>query len=192
MGSCRPVGMVSGPFYLVLPAGVTEGQAWSDVGQIGSVAFPVLRSDGAIGSLRWRDVTQHQPLLCGRGRHGHPAGKPRDILLPVFSDTYYTTTLNFRSQNLAEFSTANAVGNTRSLVLQPDGGALGYKVRLTWAWCIHPSGSPSSIFQDPSMLNRGKADGRSSVTGQSAGTWEQELTGGCHHTVWARVCRGST
>lgn len=87
--------MVSGPLYLVLPARVTERQTWSDMGQIGSVAFPVLRSDGAMGSLRWRDVTQNLPLLCGGGWDGHPAGKPLDILLPVFSDTYYTTTLNF-------------------------------------------------------------------------------------------------
>lgn len=86
---------------------------------------------------------------------------------------------------------SNAVGNTRSLVLQPDGGALGYRVRLTWAWCVHLGGSSSSIFQDPSMLIRGKADGRSSVTGQSAGIWEQELTGGRHRTVWPQVCRES-
>lgn len=74
MGSCRPVGMVSGPLDLVLPAGVTEGQAWSDMGPIGSVAFPVLRSDGAMGSLRWRDVTHNQPLVCvGDGMGTQPA-----------------------------------------------------------------------------------------------------------------------
>lgn len=55
MGSCRPVRMVSGPLPL---GGASCSSGWGVVGQAsGSKAVPVLRSDGAAGSLRRRDAS---------------------------------------------------------------------------------------------------------------------------------------